>query len=110
MLQGTSGKSQVERPAEQKHLHSESTGGGEGGAGLSTRTCASAAGRDPHRREPGRMVRLALIPSRCARLLGTSALAAGGPAGSLLPAAAASGSGPAAGEHREPGEEGHGLA
>lgn len=40
---------------------------------------------------------------------GSRSPGSGGRAGSLLPAATASGSGPAAGEHREPGEGAHTL-
>lgn len=69
-------------------------------------TSASAA---PHRREAGLMARLSLTPRSYRRTPGARSPGSGGLAGSLLPAATASGSGPAAGEHREPGEGGHGL-
>lgn len=55
------------------------------------------------------MARLSLTPRSYRRTPGARSPGSGGLAGSLLPAATASGSGPAAGEHREPGEGGHGL-
>lgn len=80
--------------------------GEEGGTGFSARTSASAA---PHRREAGLMAQLSLTPRSYRRTPGSRSPGSGGLAGSLLPAATASGSGPAAGEHREPSDGGHGL-
>lgn len=82
-------------------------GGQDTGTGLSARTNAAAAG--PHRSEPGLMAQLALMPSSSAGNLGSCSPGRGSLAGSLLPTATASGSGPAAGEHREPSEGGQDL-
>ncbi|CAI9178601.1 unnamed protein product [Rangifer tarandus platyrhynchus] len=52
------------------------------------------------------MARLSLTSRSYRRTPGSRSPGSGGLAGSLLPSATASGSGPAAGEHREPGEGG----